>query len=159
MQRRANMAEATDVLFVPESIVAGMRRAVEAALPEEACGLLFGRGQRVDRAAAIENELHSRLRFRLEPRAQLSAMQSAEDDGLELLGIYHSHPEGPAQPSATDLQEAAYPEAAYLIWWRSSSGSWQCSLYWLHGLEHPAGKGRFTRGSLRADLQSDAGNA
>ncbi len=128
------------MLDLPESILNGMKQAVQAAFPEEACGLIFGRGQRVERAAAIENELHSAVRFRLEPRGQLAAMQSAEEDGLDLLAIYHSHPRGPAHPSPTDMREAAYSQAAYLIWWMDDLGDWQCSLYRLHGLEEPGAK-------------------
>jgi proteasome lid subunit RPN8/RPN11 len=150
------MVEGGDVLIVPEAIVDAMRQAMEAGLPEEACGLLFGRGRTVERAASIENELHSPLRFRLEPRAQLRAMQSAEDDGLELLGIFHSHPKGPAHPSASDMQEAAYPQASYLIWSKTDSGGWQCNLFWLRETEDPSARPTFRKGSLRVVSPDDA---
>jgi proteasome lid subunit RPN8/RPN11 len=35
--------------------------------------------------------------------------------GLEHLGIYHSHPQGPATPSPRDVERAYYPEAAYFV--------------------------------------------
>lgn len=35
--------------------------------------------------------------------------------GLELLGIYHSHPNSDNQPSARDIERAYYPDAVYLI--------------------------------------------
>jgi proteasome lid subunit RPN8/RPN11 len=38
-----------------------------------------------------------------------------EDAGLELLAIYHSHPQGPEGPSETDIAMATYPEATYII--------------------------------------------
>jgi proteasome lid subunit RPN8/RPN11 len=37
------------------------------------------------------------------------------EQGEELFGIYHSHPHSPAEPSDTDLRQAGYPEALYLI--------------------------------------------
>ena len=51
----------------------------------------------------------------MEPAAQIEAMRRMREGGEELFAIYHSHPHAPAEPSAQDLQEAAYPEALYLI--------------------------------------------
>jgi len=144
------MADEKTVLFVPAPIVAAMRSAAQDALPEEACGLLFGRGRTAERAVPIENVFHSPVRFRLEPLAQLTAMRAAEDDGLDLLAIFHSHPHGPDCPSTTDMQEAAYPQAAFLIWWIDSSGLWKCNLFWLRGVGEAAGVRGYTRGVLRA---------
>lgn len=42
-------------------------------------------------------------------------MLAIENDGLELLAIYHSHPAGPARPSPSDVAQAYYPEQAQLI--------------------------------------------
>jgi proteasome lid subunit RPN8/RPN11 len=38
-----------------------------------------------------------------------------EDAGLELVAIYHSHPQGPEGPSETDIERAGYPQAVYII--------------------------------------------
>jgi proteasome lid subunit RPN8/RPN11 len=46
-----------------------------------------------------------------------------EAQGLEMVGIYHSHPHGPDSPSPTDIAEAYYPDAVYLIWFRQD-GEW-----------------------------------
>lgn len=101
-------------------------------LPEEACGLLAGQGDEVSRVLPVPNVLRSAFRFRMEPRAQLEAMRAIEVEGLEMVGIYHSHPRGPAGPSAIDLAEAAYPEALHLIWWPGKSG-WEVGGYELQG--------------------------
>lgn len=92
---------------------------------EEVCGLLGGDGNIVELVIPVENILHSPTRFRMEPRAQLRAMQAIDDAGLSLIGIYHSHPHGPPGLSSQDLREAAYPEAAYLIW-SPAEDSWIC---------------------------------
>lgn len=102
-----------------------MQDHVDACLPEEACGLLAGRDGRVRMALAVHNVLQSTTRFRMDPQGQISALGRIEDEGEELIGIYHSHPDGPPHPSATDLAEAAFPEVEYLIW-SHGEGSWRC---------------------------------
>jgi proteasome lid subunit RPN8/RPN11 len=105
---------------------------VLACMPEEACGILAGRERRVERVWSIENVAHSPVRFRMAPQGQIDALLTMEAQGLELLGIYHSHPSGPPGPSATDWAEAAYPEAATLIWC-SDNGRWQVQAFDLSG--------------------------
>lgn len=116
---------AKDELHIPKSIWDAMRAHVLTCLPEEACGLLAGVGHEAQRLELIENVLHSPVRFRMDPGAQVRSMTSFEEQGLDLVGIFHSHPDGPRMPSAVDLAEAAYPEAAHLIW--SPTGErWIC---------------------------------
>lgn len=97
-----------------------MRSEAEAHSPEEACGLLAGEiiGDRYDARLVlpITNMLHSRVRYQLDPQEQLNAFNYIEEQHLELVGIYHSHPNGPDTPSPTDIAEAYYPEAVQLIW-------------------------------------------
>ncbi len=114
--------------WVREADWEAMRAHVLACAPEEACGLLAGTGARASLVVPIENQSHSPVRFRMEPAAQVRAMMDFERSGLELVGIFHSHPSGPPAPSATDLGEAAYPEAAYLVWHQTGQG-WRCEAY------------------------------
>jgi len=58
---------------------------------------------------------HPEQRFLLDPGQQISAMTAMRAQGEILFAIYHSHPTAPAQPSVTDLEMAAYPDAIYLI--------------------------------------------
>jgi proteasome lid subunit RPN8/RPN11 len=55
-------------------------------------------------------------RFLADPAELLDAFQSIDADGLELVGIYHSHPISPAYPSPTDVHYArGYPQALHFI--------------------------------------------
>jgi proteasome lid subunit RPN8/RPN11 len=105
---------------------------VNSGRGEEVCGLLGGVGEEVTRVIPVENVLHSPFRYRMEPRAQVQAMRAIEDERLSLVGIYHSHPEGPRGLSIQDREEAAYSEAAYLVW-SPAGDDWECRAYRLEG--------------------------
>jgi len=92
---------------------------VRACDPVEACGLIAGRASQAVHVIPVTNVLQSRVRFRMDPLEQLNAFNQIEERGLELLAIYHSHPDGPATPSVTDVTEAAYPGVVHLIWSKS----------------------------------------
>jgi proteasome lid subunit RPN8/RPN11 len=102
-----------------------MLHEVQARLPEEACGVLLGRGSQVLEAVAVTNVLHSPLRYRMDEREQLALFLRLEAEALDLVAIYHSHPTGPPTPSPTDTAEAYYPEAVYLVW-SPLEGGWSC---------------------------------
>jgi [CysO sulfur-carrier protein]-S-L-cysteine hydrolase len=87
----------------------------QAAFPLEVCGLMAGKGGRVRRLYPVDNVLQSPSAFLMDARQQVEAMLEMEAHGWELLAIYHSHPAGPAEPSATDVAQAYYPEALHLI--------------------------------------------
>lgn len=88
---------------------------LQRAYPLEACGLLAGLSGEVSQVYVVENILQSATAFEMNPRQQLDAMLDCEARGLDLLGIYHSHPRGPQTPSETDVAQAYYPEAVQLI--------------------------------------------
>ncbi len=97
--------------------------------PEEACGLLAGPPAPALPTAQqwypIENQLHSPTRYCMEPHALLAALLDMETHGLALVAIAHSHPHGPLHPSPTDVAEAYYPEAVYLIAAPTTATTWE----------------------------------
>jgi proteasome lid subunit RPN8/RPN11 len=102
---------------------------VQLREPQEACGLLGGcSGDKVLAIIPVTNRLRSPYRYRMEPAEQLRAFQRFEAQGLELIGIYHSHPAGPSHPSQTDIDEAYYPNAVHLIWYKQPAG-WECCAF------------------------------
>ena len=108
-----------------------MRSHVSRCAPLEACGLLAGKNDRVEMRLGIPNADRSAVRFRMEPRAQWRTFQRIEAAGLDLVGIYHSHPNGPDRPSPTDIAESMYP-VAQIIWCRVDS-EWRGHGFWIEG--------------------------
>lgn len=116
-------------LLFPKALFAEMLAHVESGLPNEACGLLAGKGEQVEAHYPAENTARSPVRFQMDARQQVLAMLDLEARGLELAAIYHSHPHGPPRPSATDVAEAYYPEAMYMILSSGREGAWEARAF------------------------------
>jgi proteasome lid subunit RPN8/RPN11 len=99
-----------------------MRADVQAQAPLEACGLLAGKNNQVEKVLLIENQAKSPVRFRMNPKEQFDAFHWIDSNGLDLMGIFHSHPAGPETVSATDIEEAAY--AVPQLVWSRLKGDW-----------------------------------
>jgi [CysO sulfur-carrier protein]-S-L-cysteine hydrolase len=102
---------------------------VESHAPLEACGLLAGRGSMVEKIFLVRNQAQSPVRYVMDPLEQLHAFEWMEDNGMDLLGIFHSHPTGPEIVSPTDIAEAAY-EVVYVILARTD-GEWRARGFWI----------------------------
>jgi proteasome lid subunit RPN8/RPN11 len=85
--------------------------------PLECCGLLVGRGREVTRVVPMRNIDASPTRFTIEPHEHISLMRELRQlrQGEQIVGVYHSHPEGPPRPSSTDIAEAHYPDWLYVV--------------------------------------------
>jgi proteasome lid subunit RPN8/RPN11 len=106
-----------------------MRVHVAQQVPLEACGLLAGKNDCVKKVILVRNQAQSPVRFVMDPYEQLKAFDWIESNGLDLLGIFHSHPAGPETASATDIAEAAY-EVVHVIWSRIED-RWQARGFWI----------------------------
>ncbi len=104
-------------LVVPAALAAQLGRWARWAAPYEICGALLGLGERVVRAWPAANLDRDPRRFLMCPRDQLAIYEYAGRSGLELLAFYHSHPGGPAVPSARDRKLALHPEELMVIVW------------------------------------------
>lgn len=78
-------------------------------LPSEACGILGGRDGRVESVHPVKSARPSPARYVMDPSGQFRALEELGRAGRELVGIYHSHPAGPAAPSSVDLAAALWP--------------------------------------------------
>ncbi len=125
-------SHAPNSIVIPVSLHLMMLAEIEKLPTEEACGLLagriFGDQYAAERVIPTTNILHNPFRYQMDPNEQLRAFVEIENQALELVGIYHSHLSLPIGPSETDIREAYYPEAAYLIWSRPN-GRWECRGY------------------------------
>ncbi|MBO9574317.1 MAG: M67 family metallopeptidase [Sphingobium sp.] len=89
-----------------------------AESPHECCGLLLGdgaAGQVRDIRPAANVAAHPRHRFEIDPAVLLAAYKAARAGGPAVIGHYHSHPSGTAQPSETDAQMAETRGEYWLI--------------------------------------------
>lgn len=99
-----------DGVLFDEMVEHGLRE-----FPNEACGLLAGRDGQPVRFYAMRNLDASPVSYRLDPKEQLLVFDEMDDEGWDLLGIFHTHTHSEAYPSETDLRLAFYPEALYLV--------------------------------------------
>jgi len=89
----------------------------EQAYPEEGAGFLIGREGRVEQVLALPNAREEEARhnrFLIAPEDYLEAELIADELGLSLIGVFHSHPDHPNRPSEYD-REWAQPFFSYLI--------------------------------------------
>lgn len=116
------------MLCIPTCVADMMAAAAVGAYPQECCGLLVGqlcaeprghdrptmtavRACSLDNAAVPSQRQH---RYLIAPDHWLAVEREARQAGQEIVGVYHSHPTGTAQPSETDLAHAR-PALAYVI--------------------------------------------
>jgi proteasome lid subunit RPN8/RPN11 len=97
-----------------------IRQHAATAYPQECCGAIVGRADGPSRLVtaawplANTSEDDRRRRFTIGPADYLNVEARAHDEGLSLLGFYHSHPDAPAEPSQYDLLQA-WPNVDYII--------------------------------------------
>ena len=89
---------------------------LQACYPLEGCGLLAGdEAGTVTAVYPIDNILQSPTAYEMDPQQQIQVMLTLEAADWQMLALYHSHPQGPEQPSTTDIAQAYYPEALHII--------------------------------------------
>lgn len=102
-------------LNIPTHIFEQMTEQARTEAPIEACGILAGKNGKAQRLYRMTNAEKRSDHFMLEPREQFAVIKDIRSSSLELLAIYHSHPETPARPSAEDIRLALTPNVVYVI--------------------------------------------
>lgn len=105
------------MLVVPNRLLEQMNTHVENAYPEEGAGFLIGKEGEVREILALSNSREDGARhnrFLFTPDDYLQAEMKAEALGLDLIGVFHSHPDCPNIPSEYD-REWAQPFFSYII--------------------------------------------
>ncbi len=94
----------------------GIIKHAESGYPNEVCGVLIGKDSIITTFKECRNLNHERAhdRYELDPLSFKEADDWARSNGMEIMGIYHSHPDHPSRPSGFD-RERAWPEWVYVI--------------------------------------------
>ena len=124
-------------IHVTSEVIEAIMQASHAAFPEECCGLLLGADGRVTQAVPTRNVHPSpRTHFEIDPQALIDAHRNERAGGLELLGYYHSHPQGEPRPSPIDQAMAARDRKLWAICgqeevklWRDNPQGFQALLH------------------------------
>lgn len=108
-------------LFVAPTVYDSIRTHGEETYPHECCGALLGQstaeGWRVVAEVRAGNTRtdSAHNRYNIAPLELVEIERKARRQGLEIAGFYHSHPDHPAQWSATDFEEAHWLGCSYVI--------------------------------------------
>ena len=87
----------------------------EKEAPVEACGYLTGKDDTVVKIFSMKNVDNSEDHFSLDPDEQFKVMREARSEGLDIIGVYHTHPVSPARPSDEDIKLAYDADKVYVI--------------------------------------------
>jgi proteasome lid subunit RPN8/RPN11 len=104
---------------LPETLRAQLAAEARTAFPRECCGLIAGEKQG---DVAVANALHAtrnlaveRDRFEIDPTEQFRLLRALRGTGRDIIGCYHSHPNGRPEPSPRDLEGAGEEDFVWLI--------------------------------------------
>lgn len=121
---------------IAQSLIDEMVAHAREDLPNECCGMVGGTGDEANVVVPVVNSAASPLRFEMDPQGQYNALKSIEDDGGEMLAIYHSHTKSAAYPSQTDVNQAVnWPDAIYLIVSLQDPDAPEVKGFWLKDLK------------------------
>lgn len=124
------------VIEFADGVIPVIRREGERAYPAECCGLLIGRAAEeryfVASAYPCRNlKADEAARYEVDPRDFLRADRLAREQGLDVIGAYHSHPDQPPAPSPVDAREALQGFVYVIVEVRAGKASelrsWLCT--------------------------------
>jgi proteasome lid subunit RPN8/RPN11 len=111
---------------ITSDLLATLQTLANKAFPEEACGLLLGRPDAIiDLRPARNVADEPRRRFEIDPAMLLATHREARGLGLEVIGHYHSHPNGRAAPSRRDAARALDNGQLWLIVTADTVSAWR----------------------------------
>lgn len=124
-------------LEVSRAVLAGLCAQAAAAHPRECCGLLLGEGGAITAVLPARNVHPDPARhFEIDPQALIDAFRAERSGGPRVVGYYHSHPTGAAEPSAADRAMAAHDGRVWAIvaagevrFWRDTAHGFEALSY------------------------------
>ena len=113
-------------LKISREVLAGIRAEVAGAHPLEACGLLFGEAGGIDGWQVAHNIAeYPEREFEIDPTVLFAALRAERAGGPRLIGYWHSHPNGKAEPSALDREAAQNDGKVWLIFAGDDVTAWR----------------------------------
>ena len=120
--------------YLPRNLAVQLLAEAQSAPEREVCGLIAAKDGTPQRLIPIHNiATEPSNLFEMDPQQQIEAIRQVREQGETLWAIYHSHPHAPAIPSTKDLNDAAYPEALYLVISLNTEGVMEMGGYRLQG--------------------------
>jgi len=152
------------ILHMTGAVYTAIRAHGEETYPNECCGVLLGKaGSAADERTAMAavragntrtDSAHNR--YQIAPLELVKIEREARKQGLEIAGFYHSHPDHPAQWSATDLEEAHWIGCSYVITAVSEGKATVTNSFLLDGTTEE--DKRFEPEMIEVDIESIGGN-
>lgn len=104
------------MLNLPRGLLDEIRSQALAEIPNEACGYLIGLEESAHALHKMTNADHSPEHFSFSPEEQFDALKKAREMQMELIAVYHTHPETPPRMSREDIRLANDPHIVYVIY-------------------------------------------
>lgn len=116
------------ILEISRAVLDAIRAHAAADPGREACGLLLGAAGRIEAMEAAANVADDPARhFEIDPAALFRAIRAERAGGPKLVGYYHSHPGGRAEPSAVDRAMAAGDGKIWVILADEKIAAWRAT--------------------------------
>jgi len=101
---------------LPRPVVNNLLKLAQSKTDKEVCGLISRQSNNEMKVYPVNNIASEPERFfEMDPAETINVMKQIRESEAELFAIFHSHPHSPAYPSKTDIEQAGYPNALYLI--------------------------------------------
>lgn len=104
-----------EIIYLDKNLLDEMIAHARRDVPDECCGVVAGKDGKVVKLYPSTNEEKSPVKYRIPPKELFNAIKDIESQGLDLIGMYHSHTHTEAYPSPTDIKLAFWPESIYFI--------------------------------------------
>lgn len=110
------MANKINDISIPKKIIQDLLHHAQQTPKQEVCGLISSQNEIPYRSYPIKNTAaQPEIFFKLDAQQQIQVMAKMRNNNEQLFAIYHSHPTAPAIPSSSDIEQANYPDALYII--------------------------------------------
>ncbi len=115
VENRIHQSHMLESVVIPPTFLERMIESARGAIPNECCGIVGGKGSVITSVHPLTNDLASPDGFFTNPKELFKAVKRMRKTGEEMVGIFHSHPQGSATPSQKDSDENLYPGLYYFI--------------------------------------------